>query len=160
TQKLEKLRLIELSFIRQGKPEPQLAKLAIEKLDRIYPAESELLNRELSQLLIYLEAPDVLPKTLTLLDKARTQEEQAHYIFHLRDLKTGWTLQQRKHYFAWFDAAGNRTRPQVSYEGSAAGQASVSGAKAGAGHPAELLRWFQEAGRDYSDGASYAKYLK
>ena len=160
TQKLAKLRLIELSFIRQGRPGPELAKLAIEKLDRMYPADNELLNRELSQLLIYLEAPDVATKTQNLLDKARTQEEQAHYIFHLRNLKTGWTLQQRRHYFAWFHAAGNRTRQGVSYEGSAAGQASVGGAKAGAEHPLDLLRWFKEADRDYSDGASYAKYLK
>src|SRR5436190_1505141 len=80
TQKLEKLRVIELSFIRQGKPEPAIAKVAIEKLDRLYPSDNEYLNRELSQLLIYLEAPDVLAKTLTLLDKAKTQEEQVHYI--------------------------------------------------------------------------------
>jgi len=26
-------------------------------------------------------------------------------------------------------------------------------------HPAELLRWFKEADRDYGDGASYPKYL-
>src|SRR5207249_4479997 len=79
TQKLEKLRLIELSFIRQGKPEPELAKLAIEKLDRLYPSDNELINRELSQLLIFLEAPGVVTKTMALLDNARTQEEQAHY---------------------------------------------------------------------------------
>jgi len=33
-------------------------------------------------------------------------------------------------------------------------------AKAAASHPAELVRWFKEAGRDYGDGASYPKYLK
>jgi putative heme-binding domain-containing protein len=160
TQKLEKLRVIELSFIRQGKPEPELEKLAVEKLDRMYPADNELLNRELSQLLIYLEAPDVATKTLNLLDKAGTQEEQAQYIFQLRNLKTGWTLQQRKHYFAWFDAAGSRVRPEVSYEGGSAHHASERETKPGTGHPAELLRWFKEADRKYSDGASYAKYLK
>ena len=51
TQKLEKLRVIELSFIRQGKPEAELMKLATEKLDHQYPADSFLLNRELVQLL-------------------------------------------------------------------------------------------------------------
>src|SRR5207245_5429470 len=75
TQKLEKLRIIELSFIRQGKPEFELAKLATEKLNRLYPNDNELLNRELSQLLIYLEAPDVVTKTLALLDDAKTAEE-------------------------------------------------------------------------------------
>ncbi len=160
TQKLDKLRIIELSFIRQGKPEPALANLAVEKLDRLYPADNELLNRELSQLLIYLEAPDVVSKTLGLLDRAKTQEEQAHYIFHLRNLKSGWTLAQRKHYFAWFKAADKRSQEDVLFEGGATDNSVERITRPGGGHPAELLRWFKEAGRDYSDGASYAKYLK
>ena len=102
-QQLEKLRVIELSFIRQGKPDDELAKMAIEKLDRHYPAKSEKLNRELCELLIYLQAPDVITKTLALLDAAPTQEEQIFYIFHLRKVKTGWTMEQHEHYFKWFD---------------------------------------------------------
>src|SRR5205085_4550098 len=115
TQKLAKLRIVELSFIRQGKPDDDLAKLATEKLDRLYPAGNELLNRELSQLLIYLEAPDVVPKTLALLDQAKTQEEQAHYVFYLRNLKSGWTLAQRKHYFEWFKFAQEAAKGEVTY---------------------------------------------
>lgn len=30
---------------------------------------------------------------------------QYHYAFHLRNLKTGWTLDDRKTYFAWFEKA-------------------------------------------------------
>ena len=71
TQKLEKLRVIELSFIRQGKPGPDLAAIAVDKLNRLYPNENEFMNRELSQLLIYLQAPDVVSKTLALLDKEK-----------------------------------------------------------------------------------------
>src|SRR6185503_7576965 len=56
-QKLEKLRVLEVSFARQGRPSDDLVKLAIEKLDRQFPAKSWPVNRELSQLLIYLEAP-------------------------------------------------------------------------------------------------------
>src|SRR5205814_8577955 len=115
TQKLAKLRVIELSFIRQGKPDPDLVKLATEKLDSLYPSDNEFMNRELSQLLIYLEAPDVVTKTLALLDKAKTQEEQAHYIFYLRNLKNGWTLDQRKHYFDWLRLAQEAARGEVTY---------------------------------------------
>ncbi len=61
-QKLEKLRVVELSFIRQGRPDAELTKMAIEKLDRQYPAKDEWLNRELCELLIYLQAPDVVGK--------------------------------------------------------------------------------------------------
>jgi putative heme-binding domain-containing protein len=158
-QKLIKLRVIELSFIRQGRPDPDLAKLAIEKLDRIYPSDNEYMNRELSQLLIYLEAPDVVTKTLALLDKAKTQEEQVHYIFYLRNLKSGWTLAQRKHYFDWFRFAQEASKGEVTYPAGSPYLVWANQAKAAERHPADLLRWFKEAGRDYGDGASYPKYL-
>ena len=135
-QQLLKLRVIELSFSRQGRPDPDLAQLAIEKLDAHYPSASEPLNRELCQLLLYLGAPDAITKTLALLDKAPTQEEQTCYILHLRTITNGWTIEQRRHYLAWFDK--NRD---------------------GIGHPPELMRYFKDAGRDYSDGASLPTFL-
>ena len=135
SQKLEKLRAIELSFIRQGKPDPEIARMAMEKLDQYYPASTVPLNRELCQLLVYLEAPEVAAKTLALLDQAKTQGEQITYIFALRTLKSGWTMDQRRKYFSWF-------------------KSRTSGP-----HPEELLRWFKDADRDYSDGASFTKFL-
>ncbi len=158
-QKLEKLRVIELSFIRQGKPDAELRKLAIEKLDRQYPAKSERLNRELCELLIYLEAPDVVEKTLALLDAAPTQEEQIHYILHLRKLKTGWTHEQRDHYFSWFnrDLVGEMGSPTY-HQGS--GYYPWSKRKGGQPqHSAELLKWFTDADREYGDGSSFPKFL-
>ncbi|MCW5550762.1 MAG: c-type cytochrome [Verrucomicrobiae bacterium] len=138
-QKLAKLRVIALSFIRQGRPSPEMTALAIEKLNAVYPAPTEALNRELSQLLIYLGAPDVISKTLALLEKAPTIEEQAHYIFHLRNVKSGWTLEQRRKYFTWFAHARASGKPER--------------------HSPELVQWFKEVERDYSDGASYPKFL-
>ena len=134
--KLEKLRLIQLSFIRQGRPESELAALAVDKLDRLYPSNSEALNRELAIILIYLQAPGVIEKTLDLVDRAKTQEEALHYIFHLRNLKNGWSLDQRKRYFSWF----NKNRADM-------------------GHPPELIKWFEEAGRQYGNGASFEKFI-
>ncbi len=159
TKKLDKLRVIELSFTRQGRPEADLAKLAVEKLDGQYPADNFLLNRELSQLLVFLEAPDVITKTLALLDKAKTQEEQAHYIFQLRNLKTGWTIEQRKHYFNWFNFAQEAAKGEVTYPQGSPYLVWTDQKKAAERHPPELLRWFQEADREYGDGASYPKYL-
>jgi putative heme-binding domain-containing protein len=171
TQKLQKLRIIELSFIRQGKPEEDLAKLAIDKLNRAYPSDNEFVNRELSQLLIYLEATNVVTKTLALLDKAPTQEEQVHYIFYLRNLKNVapnennrwgqnvWTVEQRKHYFDWFRFAQEANKGEVTYPQGSPYLVWTNQKKAAERHPADLLRWFKEAGRDYGDGASYPKYL-
>jgi putative heme-binding domain-containing protein len=138
-QKLAKLRVIGLSFIRQGRPSQEMTALAIEKLNAVYPAPTEAMNRELSQLLIYLGAPDVISKTLALFDKAPTIEEQAHYIFHLRNLKSGWTMEQRKKYFEWFTKARVSGKPAL--------------------HSPALVQWFREVERDYSDGASYPKFL-
>jgi putative heme-binding domain-containing protein len=158
-QKLEKLRIIGLSFIRQGKPEPELAKLAMEKLDQYYPASSQALNRQLCDLLIYLEAPDVAAKTMALLDKAPTQEEQITYIFALRNLKTGWTIDQRKKYFSWFKSAEQDGKGEATYPGGSEYKVWKDQVRASHAHPAQLLEWFKEAGRDYGDGASYSKYL-
>jgi putative heme-binding domain-containing protein len=135
-EQLLKLRVIELSFSRQGRPDADLAQLAIEKLDAHYPAATVEMNRELCQLLLYLGAPDAITKTLALLDHAPTQEEQTTYILHLRTITNGWTLDQRGHYLSWF----NKSRD-------------------GALHPPELMQYFKEAGRDYSDGASLATFL-
>ena len=158
--KLQKLRVIQLSFIRQGKPEPAMAKVAIEKLGAQYPATTEKLNRELSQLLIYLEAPGVVEKTLALLDKAKTQEEQIHYIFHLRNLKSGWTPEQREKYFSWFKWAQERGKSEVTYPQGSAYTVWEDQAKAGERHPPELIQWFKDVDRDYGDGASYGKQLE
>jgi len=159
TQKLDKLRVVELSFTRQGKPEPDLAAHISDELNRLYPADNEWLNRELSQLLIYLEASDVVTKTLALLDKAKTQEEQAQYAFCLRTLKSGWTLEQRKHYFDWFQFAQQAANGKIPSSENPSSKLWAQGLPAHARHPAQLLSWFKEADRDYSDGVSYPKYL-
>src|SRR6185295_5507685 len=135
-RKLEKLRVIEVSFARQGRPSDDLVKLAVEKLDRQYPAKSWPLNRELSQILIYLEAPGVVTKTLDLLTKAQTQEEQIHYIISLRNLKSGWTMDERATCFGWFNGDRKVVR-----------------------HAPETLKWFTDVGRDYSDGASFPRFI-
>ncbi len=147
-QQLTKLRLIELSFIRQGRPTPELAKLGVEKLGALYPSASPRLNRELVQLLVYLEAPDVVAKTLKLLDQAATQEEQATYIFYLRNLKSGWTLEQRQKYFEWFLKVSPAANKTASTQPGSDRR-----------HPLELIQWFKDVDRDYTDGASYAKFL-
>lgn len=105
SQRLDALRVWQLCFIRLGKPDSDLRETSLRALSPIYPAKTESENRELCQLLVYLEAPDVVSKTLKLLAAAPTQEEQMHYAFTLRTLKGGWTLDQRKIYFAWFNKA-------------------------------------------------------
>jgi putative heme-binding domain-containing protein len=102
--KLHKLRVIEVSFSRHGRPDDELVKLATEKLSKSYPAETFPLNRELSQILVWLKAPGIVEKTLELMEKAEKQEEQIWYAYVLREAD-GWTPEQRTRYFAWFNKA-------------------------------------------------------
>jgi putative heme-binding domain-containing protein len=102
--KLLKLRVIKVSFVRQGRPDTDLVNLAIEKLGKQYPAKNWPLNRELSELLIWLGAPDAIEKTLGLLESAKSQEEQIWYVCMLREAQN-WTPAQRERYFAWFPKA-------------------------------------------------------
>ena len=135
-QTLAGLRALEVAFARLGRPAEKLRQEALAAWLPLYPAPSERLNRELCQLLVYLEAPEVVPRTLALLDSAPTLEEQIHYVFHLRALKAGWTLEQRRAYFHWLNRVA-----------------------AGGAHPAELRQWFQEVGREYASGTAFAFYL-
>ncbi len=102
--KLLKLRVLEVSFIRQGRPSEEMVKLAIGKLSRQFPAKSFDLNRELSQLLVWLDAPDVVEKTLALMKATPAHAEQIWYANVLREAKQ-WTPAQREEYFAWFNRA-------------------------------------------------------
>ena len=68
-QQLDVLRAIELVFTRMGMPEGTEKASVIAYLNPRYPAKSAVLNRAYSKLLISLDSPDAVAKTLTLLDK-------------------------------------------------------------------------------------------
>lgn len=68
SQQFDLLRAFELIFLRMGAPEAADKAKIVAYLNPHYPAKSALLNRGLSKDLIYLEAPDVVNKTLALMD--------------------------------------------------------------------------------------------
>ena len=135
-QQLDKLRIIQVSIARNGQPSPDVVKLATEKLSTSYPNKSGLVNRELSQVLIALGAPDAVGKTLALMASAKTQEDMLHYLFHLRTAKH-WTPTQRREYFGYW------TKDRRDY-----------------GHQGNTEKWFAEAGRPYGDGSSFNNFMK
>jgi putative heme-binding domain-containing protein len=106
SQKLDLLRVYGIVFNRMGPPDKVSRLQSIARLAEHYPSRNRLINGELCQLLVYLEAPGVAGKTLKLLADAPTQEEQIDYAKSLRMLKNGWTPEQRKEYFSWFLKAG------------------------------------------------------
>ncbi|HYG77713.1 MAG TPA: c-type cytochrome [Planctomycetota bacterium] len=136
TQKFEKLRVIQVSIARQGKPASDVAKATLDDLNAAFPAKNEELNRELCQILLALEAPDAVSKTMALLNAAQTQPEQLVYILALRTVTKGWTPELRKQYFSWWT---NKERPRQQW--------------------AHAVKWFEDAARPAGDGASFPKFL-
>jgi len=136
-QKLLKLRTLQLSLLRQGRLDEGMSRTLAAELDRHYPSRGWPLNRELSRLLLYLDAPGVVPKTLDLLAAAPTQEQQLHYVAQLRNVRSGWAMANRQRYFEWW----------LKF-------------RDGLPRPPELTQWFAEAGRRPVDGAYVDKYLR
>lgn len=135
-QQLDKLRVLQVSIARNGLPSADVVTLATEKLSASYPSKSNFVNRELSQVLIVLAAPGVVDKTLTLMAGALTQEDMIHYLFHLRTAKN-WTPEQRREYFGYW----TQDRSPAAHQG-------------------DIVKWFEEAGRPYGNGASYNNFYK
>jgi putative heme-binding domain-containing protein len=106
-QKLALLRVYGLAFIRMGAPDRETAAKVIARFDPLYPARGPELNVELCNLLVYLQAPSAARKSMALMEKAPTQEEQMAYALALRNLKAGWTPELRKGFFSWFLKAAN-----------------------------------------------------
>jgi putative heme-binding domain-containing protein len=109
SQKIDMLRAYQLAFIRMGPPDAAGKERAGKRLDAFYPADHRDVTSELAKLVSYLETPQGVAKTLALIAKAPTQEEQIDYAFALRTVKSGWTKNQHEEYFNWFhQAAGYR----------------------------------------------------
>jgi putative heme-binding domain-containing protein len=127
------LRAYQLAFIRLGNPDKETCAALAKKFDDLFPQKSDFVNRELSILMIHFQSPGAAKKLVPVLARERVasqeqigellnrnkgyggtiaamlanqpDQQQYHYAFHLRNLKTGWTLADRKTYFAWFEKA-------------------------------------------------------
>ncbi len=125
---LDWLRALQLIFIRMGQPEKGDAQLVLATLDSFFPASSDFVNRELINLLVYLQSTTVAAKATLLFQKPSTSSldeslnpllarnrgyggtisqmlanrpdpQKIHYLFALRNLKDQWTIKDRKAYF-------------------------------------------------------------
>ena len=131
---LAAIRSYQLAFARLGKAETSVADQVIAKLNPLYPAKDNFINRELSQVLLYLNAPAAVTKTVqmvlsateeqkkilddAILDRndrynqaARNMEQhrpniqQFSLAFSLRSIKEGWSKADHASYFSWFPRA-------------------------------------------------------
>ena len=129
TGKLAFLRTYQVAMSRHGMPPADLKKAAADKLDAFFPAKDDNLNEELCRILSYFEHPSVVAKTIALMKITKTKASEfdaevmkrsrgrggvilasmetapntlnMHYLFCLKDVKTGWSTDNRKFYFSW-----------------------------------------------------------
>ena len=135
-QALNKLRVMEVSIARQGAPVGEAANLIVSEVDPLYPSKSEHANRELSQILLALNAPNAVAKTVGLLKSAPTQEEQMTYAIALRSIKVGWTTETHRAYLTWFNTGRSKE------------------------HPEHVVKYFTDAGINFNNGSSFQGFLK
>ncbi len=127
--KLGVLRAYALTFARMGEPERRFTDTIANKLDASYPdpGKDDRVNAELARVLVYLKSPTIVTKTMKLMTDAKPTPkpdwvtvlgrnsryggaaqrmlanmpplQNLHYAFVLRNVRYGWTLEQRRQYF-------------------------------------------------------------
>lgn len=105
-EKLAIIRLYELSFVRNQQVSQNNLQAAYAKLNAVYPADNELVNKELSRTLGYLASQSTnnqafIEKTLTLIESTKDTELFIHYLAILRRVKADWTINQRLTWQYW-----------------------------------------------------------
>lgn len=141
---LSYLRTLSVGFVRLSKPSADLKKDFVARLDSSFPADDPMLNRELCKVLVYLDSPTVIGKTLELMKNPPQQTGQdmrellarnqgyggtiakmlsdlpeiqnIHFAMQLRNMRYGWTLDQRREYFGWLNDALKKSGG-ASYQG-------------------------------------------
>ncbi len=108
--KLGLLRLYGLAFLRSPRVPVNHAQSVYEKLMTYYPAEDDLVNKELSRLLAYLtpyqrDPQPFLAATFNLLETTKEQLQFIHYLEVMRQIPRGWTTAQRLAYRHWIEYA-------------------------------------------------------
>jgi len=98
------LRVAQLALKRQQPTEED--KLAIrDSLEQRYPAASWAENQLLAELLVYLQSPHVVDRTLALIPKADSDQQRLFYLYVLRLAENGWTIDRRREYLRHLKAS-------------------------------------------------------
>ncbi|MGY8687922.1 MAG: c-type cytochrome [Verrucomicrobiales bacterium] len=127
------LRAYSLCFTRFGAPDSEEAATLIAQFDPLLPSSSDAVSLELVEMLVYLDAPSVVEKGLALMtqDRAPTPPDWSQvlvrnggygggiqkmldsppptqglaYAFALRNVRYGWSLDQRRTYLTFLKGA-------------------------------------------------------
>lgn len=124
------LRALSLCLLRLAPTAPADRAAIVARLQPSYPSHDELLDAELCRVLAHLDAPEVVRRTLALMQSTATKAlaydtallarheygdailkamantpnvQNIHYAYAIRSVQAGWTLDDRKRYFGWLN---------------------------------------------------------
>lgn len=135
---LDLLRAYQVVFTRTGEPSKDEAARLLKTLDPLFPNKSDLVNRELAQLLVYLKSPTIVekvtaemakpskPLTMEGLDeliqrnrgyggsvasviKNAADQQKLSYLFTLRNATVGWNLERWKVWYGFLAEAQTKS---------------------------------------------------
>jgi putative heme-binding domain-containing protein len=91
----------QLAFARFGQADDALKAKTAKKLSALFPTKEPWLDVDLAEVLVFLGDADFLPKAVTIMENAPTQEEQIAHAKNLRLAKAGWNPELRERFFKW-----------------------------------------------------------
>ena len=95
------LRTLQVTIIRHGEPSGPLRQRLLERLDPLFPQPDFAANWLLQELLVKLQAAEMIPRSLDLLESAATQEEQIQYAKTLSQVAGPWNEASATRVFQW-----------------------------------------------------------
>jgi len=144
------LRAWQLTFTRMGQPTPSDRDLALTKLDPLFPHDDSMANRLLAELLVYLNSPTIVAKTVPLLQVTEPNGQTAE------ELGGAALIARNDRYADAVNNAGNSRpdRQQIAY--------AYTLRHATVGWTSELrhdyFAWFTTAHK-WRGGASFAGFI-
>ncbi len=103
SERTDLLRAYGLIGIRLGKIAGTESQPILKQIGGRFPTGDQRVDRELAQLLVYLDADQVLGTIIAEMKNSPSQENQIHYAMTLRGVTEGWTEQLYREYFGWFN---------------------------------------------------------
>jgi putative heme-binding domain-containing protein len=100
---IDALRAFGLVALRLGGVDGDLAKPFIDRWSGKFPTGENRVDRELAQVLIYLQDESATSRIVEEMRSSPSQENQIHYAMALRNAKQGWNETNQRDYFQWFN---------------------------------------------------------
>jgi len=100
TRQLLAIRTVQLAIARMGSPAADKQESLRERLEPHFPTPFSAVNHLLLELLVALDSPQAVQRSIPWLTRGRSQEDSLIPLFLLRNVRAGWTPAARDAYFA------------------------------------------------------------